>query len=69
MEYKGIWIVFLTVWFLLGASVAVLPVTVARLLRGGRDVPPSRLLTAWRLIGAIVAIGSVAKLVSVLASR
>lgn len=46
MEYKGIWIVFLTVCFLLGASVAVFPVVVARLLRGGRGLPPSRLLAA-----------------------
>jgi hypothetical protein len=60
MEYKGIWIVFLTLWFLLGASVAVFPVAVARLLRGRRDLPPSRLLTAWRVIGVIVAVGSVA---------
>jgi hypothetical protein len=36
MEYKGIWIVFLTVWVLLRASVAVFPVAVARLLRGAR---------------------------------
>jgi hypothetical protein len=68
MEYKGIWIVFLTVCFLLGASVTVFPVVVARLLRGGRGLPPSRLLAAWRVIGGIVAVGSVAKLVSVLAS-
>jgi hypothetical protein len=68
MEYKGIWIVFLTVLFLLGASVAVFPVAVARLLREGRDLPPSRLLTAWRVIGVIVAVCSVAKLFSLLAS-
>ena len=72
MEYKGIWIVFLTVCFLLGASVAVFPVAVARLLRGGSDLPPSRMLAAmlaaWRVIGGIAAVGSVAKLVSVLAS-
>jgi hypothetical protein len=68
MEYKGIWIVFLTVWFLLGASVAIFPVAVARLLRGGRDLPSSRMLAAWRVIGGIVAVGSLAKLVSVLAS-
>jgi hypothetical protein len=69
MEYKGIWIVFLTLWFLLGAAVAVFPVAVARLLRGQRDLPPSRLLTTWRVIGVIVAVGSVAKLLSVLASQ
>lgn len=68
MEYKGIWVAFLTIWFLLGASVAVFPIAVARLLRGGRAAPPSRLLAAWRVIGGIVAVGSVAKLVSVLAS-
>ena len=69
MEYKGIWIVFLTVWFLLGASVAIFPVAVARLLRRGRALPPSPLLTVWRVIGVIVAVGSMAKLVSVLASQ
>jgi len=69
MGYKGIWIVFLTAWFLLGASVAVFPVAAVGLLRGGRDLPPSRLLTPWRVIGVIVAVGSVAKLVSVLASQ
>jgi hypothetical protein len=68
MEYKGIWIVFLAVWILLGASVAVFPVAVVRLLRGGRDLPSPQLLAAWRVIGGIVAVGSVAKLVSVLAS-
>jgi hypothetical protein len=68
MEYNGIRIVFLTVWFLLGASVAVFPVAVARVLRGGRDLPPSRIFAAWRVIGGIVAVGSVAKLVSILAS-
>jgi hypothetical protein len=69
MEYKGFWIVFLTLWFLLGAAVAVYPVAVARLLRGERELPPSRLLTAWRGIGVIVQVGSVVKLLSVLASQ
>jgi hypothetical protein len=69
MEYKGIWIVFLAVWFVLGFSVAVFPVAVARLLRRGRDLPPSRLLIAWRVIGVIVAVGSVVKLASVLATK
>ena len=68
MEYKEIWIVILTVWLLLGALAAVFPVAVARLLQGGRDLPPSRMLAAWRVIGGIVTVGSVAKLVSVLAS-
>jgi hypothetical protein len=69
MEYKGIWIVFLALWLVLGAAVAVFPVAVARLLRGRRDLPPSRWLKAWRLIGVVMAVGSVAKLVSVLASQ
>ena len=67
MEYKEIWVVFLAVWFLLGALVAAFPAAVARLLRGERGLPPSRLLTAWRVMGVIVAVGSAAKLVSVLA--
>ncbi len=56
MEYRGIWIVFLTLWFLLGVAVAVFP----------GDLPTSRLLTAWRIIGVVVAVGSLAKLFSVL---
>ena len=66
MEYRGIWIVFLTLWFLLGVAVAVLPVAVARLLRRKDVLPPSRFLTAWRIIGVVVAVGSLAKLFSVL---
>jgi hypothetical protein len=69
MEYRGIWIVFLTLWFLLGVAVAVFPVAVARLLRRKRDLPPSRLLTAGRIIGVVVAVGSLAKLFSVLTGR
>lgn len=64
MEYRGIWIVFLALWFLLGVAVAAFPVPVARLLRGKRDLPASHLLTVWRMIGVIVAVGSVAKLFS-----
>lgn len=68
MKYRGIWIVFLTLWFLLGIAVAIFPIVVARLLRG-TPPPPSRLLTAWRLVGLVVAVGSAAKLFSVLAAR
>jgi len=66
MGYRGIWIVFLTLWFLLGAAVAGFPVAVARLLRGEGDLPSSRALTVWRVIGLVVAVGSLAKLFSVL---
>jgi len=69
MEYRGIWIVFLTLWLLLGVAVAAFPVVVARLLRGKRDLPPSRLLTAWRMVGVVVAVGSAVKLFSVLVAR
>jgi hypothetical protein len=69
MEYKGIWIVFLMIWFLLGAAVAVFPVVVVRLLRRERDLPPTRSLKTWRVIGVIVAVSSVAKLYSVLATQ
>jgi hypothetical protein len=69
MEYREIWIVFLALWFLLGVAVAAFPVPVARLLSGKRDLPPSRLLTGWRMSGVVVAVGSVAKLFSVLASH
>ncbi len=65
---KGIWIVFLALLTFTGAAVAVFPVAVVRLLRGQRDLSPSPWLTAWRVIGGVVAVGSVAKLVSVLAS-
>lgn len=51
------------------AAVAAYPVAVARLLRGERDLPPSRLLTAWRVIAVTVAVGSMAKLLSILASQ
>lgn len=66
MEYRGIWIVFLTLWFLLGVAVAGFPVAIARLLRGERDLPSSRALVAWRVMGMVVAAGSLAKLLSVL---
>lgn len=47
LEYRGIWIVFCVLWFLLGAAIAGYPVRVARLLgRKGGDMPPSRFLTA-----------------------
>jgi hypothetical protein len=69
MEYRGIWIIFLTLWFLLGVAVAAFPLAVARFLRRQRDLPPSRLLTAWRMIGLVVAVGSIAKLFSVLATQ
>ena len=62
MEYNGIWIVFLTLWLHLGAGVAVYLVAAARLLKREHDLPPPRLLTAWRVIGVMVAVGSVAKL-------
>jgi len=68
MEYRGIWIAFLTLGFLL-VAVAAFPVTVARLLRGQRDLPQPRLLTVWRIIAVVVALGSVAKLVSFLGSH
>jgi hypothetical protein len=66
MEYRGIWIVFLALWFLLGVAVAGFPVAVARLLRGEGDLPSSRALVAWRVMGMVVAAGSLAKLFSVL---
>jgi hypothetical protein len=70
MENRGIWIVFLTLWFLLGIAVAAFPLAVSRLLRKRRVLSPSRSLTAWRIIGMLgAAVGSVAKLFSVLASQ
>jgi hypothetical protein len=66
--YRGIWVVFLTLWLGLGIAVAAFPVVVARLLRG-KDDPSSRLLTAWRMVGAVVPVGSAVKLFSVLAAR
>ena len=65
MGYTGIWIAFLTLWFVLGTSVAVFPVAVARLLRGRRDQPSPKLLTAWRGIGAFVAVYGLVALVSI----
>jgi hypothetical protein len=69
MEYRGIWISFSVLWFLLGAAVAAYPVRVARLLGRKGDLPPSRSLTAWRLIGVVFAVGALAKLFSVLADQ
>jgi len=69
MEYRGIWIVFCALWFLLGAAIAGYPVRVARLLGRKGDMPPSRFLTAWRVIGVGVAVGALAKLYSVLAGQ
>jgi hypothetical protein len=66
MEYRGIWIVFLTLWFLLGVAVAGFPVAVARLLRGEGNLPSSRALAAWRVMGAVLAVSSLVKLFSVL---
>lgn len=63
MEYRGIWIFFCVLWFLLGAAVAGYPVRVARLLGRKGDLPPSRFLTALRMIGVVVAIGALAKAV------
>jgi len=67
MEYRGILIFFCVLWFLLGAAVASSPVRVARWLGRKGDLPPSRLLTTWRIIGVVVAVGSLLKLVSVVA--
>jgi hypothetical protein len=69
MEYRGIWIVFCVLGFLLGAAVAGYPVRVARLLGRKGDMPPSRFLTAWRISGVVVAVGALAKLFSVLMSQ
>jgi hypothetical protein len=69
MEYRGIWIFFCVLWFLLGAGVAVYPVRVARLLGRKGDLAPSRLLTAWRIMGVVFAVGALAKLFSVFASQ
>jgi hypothetical protein len=67
MEYRGIWIFFCALLFLLGAAVVSSPVRVARLLGRKGELPPSRLLTAWRVIGMVVAVGSLLKLLSVVA--
>jgi hypothetical protein len=69
MEYRGIWIFFCVVWFLLGALVAVYPVRVGRLLGRKDDLSPSWLLAAWRIIGVVVAVGALAKLFSVLTGQ
>jgi len=66
VEYRGIWVVFLTLLFLLGASVSLFPASVARFLRPKRDLPPLNSLKAWHVVGAIVAVGSLVKLVEVL---
>jgi hypothetical protein len=69
MEYRGIWTVFCVLWFLLGGFVAVYPVRVGRLLGRKDDLSPSRLLTAWRIMGVVLAVGALAKLFSVLTDR
>lgn len=68
MEYRGIWTVFCVLWFVLGAAVAGYPVRVARLLGQKRDLP-TRFVTVWRCIGAVVAVGALVKLFSVLAAQ
>ena len=65
MEYRGIWIFFCVLWFVLGAAVAAYPVRVARLLGRKGDLP-TRPLTVWRILGVVVAVGALAKLLSVL---
>jgi hypothetical protein len=67
MEYRGVWIVFCVLWFVLGAAVAGYPVRVARLLGQKGDLP-TRLVTVWRIIGVVVAVGALVKLFSVLAA-
>jgi hypothetical protein len=69
MEYRGIWILFCVLWFLLGAAVAGFPVRVAQLLGRKGDMPPSLFLMAWRIIGVLVAGGALAKLFSILTSQ
>ncbi len=66
MEYRGIWVVFLTVLFLLGAAVSVIPTVVVRLPRPNGDLPSANFLKVWRAIGVIVAVGSLVQLVAVL---
>jgi hypothetical protein len=69
MEYRGIWAFFCVLWFLLGASVGWQPIRVARLLGRKGDLPPSRFMMAWRVIGIVVAVGALAKLFSVLTNH
>jgi hypothetical protein len=59
---------FSVLWFLVGAAAAAYPVRVARLPGRKGDLPP-RSLSAWRLIGVIVAVDALAKLFSVLAGK
>lgn len=66
MKYRGIWISFCVLWFLLGALVAVYPVRIGKFLGRKDDLSPSRLLAAWRIMGVGVAVGALAKLFSVL---
>ena len=42
MEYRGIWIFFCVLWFLLGAAVAGFPVRVAGWLEQKRNPAPLR---------------------------
>lgn len=66
MENRGIWIFFCVLWFLLGVAVAGYPVRVAHLLGRKGDLTATRLLTVWRMVGVVVAVGALAKLFSVL---
>jgi len=67
MEYRGIWIFFCVLWFVLGAAVAGFPVRVARLLGQKRDLPNQFIV--WRILGVVVAVGALGKLFSVLSTQ
>jgi amino acid permease len=64
MKEKVVWIVFLTVLALLGVSVSVVPVRMARLLGASPEMQQSKYLQVWRVIGVIVFAGAVIKLLS-----
>jgi hypothetical protein len=69
MEYRGIWVLFCVLWFLMGTIVAAAPIPVARLLGRKGHSSHARLLAAWRIIGVVVAVGALTKLFSVLTSQ
>ena len=69
MGYRGIWVAFCGLWFVLGVLVAVYPLRVASFLARKDNLSPARRLTAWRIGGVVLAVGSSAKLFSVVTGQ
>jgi hypothetical protein len=67
MEYRAIWLTFFAVLTLMGAASALAPATVIVVLQRRQSQGAAWLVSALRILGAIVALVSVAEIVSIVA--